>query len=151
MADDQNRKGFPGLYSRGSQIEYFRKKLESLSAIEDPKERYCQEILLLEVEFMAEQGYREGVMQGRMLGLGLYPTKMRLIAEGMVNSFQRLDPSDALFQNARDCQTYIQARSSILLDFEMEYIDRWIMYDRRFGEHSAFAQKPAENAESDSL
>lgn len=134
--------GFPGLHSRASQRKYFSDKLESLSTIEDPEEKYRQEVCLLEDEWMAEEAYREGVMQGRMLGLGLYPEKMRLITGGMIHSFQRINPSDVpCFPIAKEYQTYIRARSDALWHFEMDYIDRWRMYNTLFGESSAFAQE----------
>lgn len=134
--------GFPGLHSLASQRKQFSEKLERLSAIADPEERYMQEAQLLEAEWIAEDAYREGVMQGRMLGLGLYPDNMGLITSGMMHSFRRIDPSDVQFTDARRYQVYIRARSDALWNFEMNYIDRWMMYNRLFGERSAFAEEP---------
>jgi len=117
-----------------SQRQYFDDRLEKLSRIEDPKERYQHEIALIRDEDVAEFSYRSGITRGKIVGLNLEDFMSDLI-DGMNKSSLRILTSDLTsWTSAKHYQKICRADSDALLRFGLDYVDRWIIYNDLFNE-----------------
>ena len=117
-----------------AQRQYFDGKLEELSQIKDPLERHRNEINLLSNEGRAEFSYRSGMTRGKIIGLGLEEFMPEII-DGINQTCARVNPSDIKRCNlAKHTQTIVRAHSDVMLRFDLDYVDRWVMYNNLFNQ-----------------
>ena len=115
-----------------AQRQYFDEKLEELSQIVDPQERYKNEVNLLTNESQVEFSYRSGMTRGKIIGLGL-EEHMSEIIDGVNRTGQRANPSDInRYDSAKHAQTITRAHSDAMLRFGLDYVDKWVMYNHLF-------------------
>lgn len=85
-------------------------------------------------KYVAEFTYRSGVIRGKIMGLGL-ESQMQEIIDGMNISCKRVLVSELPRQaNLNRIQQYLEENSDAFLRFALDYVDRWVMYDKLFGE-----------------
>jgi hypothetical protein len=115
------------------QRQHFNCRLERASKIIDPTLRADYERDLVTDEQEAEFSYRSGFIRGKIVGLGLEGF-MADIIDGMNKTVSRAWPSDLIFYqvSTKKYQELLRADTDVLLEFGLDYVDRWLMYNRLF-------------------
>jgi len=114
------------------QRQFFDKRLEEISKIDDTEVRFQREVQLLHSERVAEFAYRSGLTRGKILGLGLERFTSDII-DGMNQTSSRVLPSDlSSYDSAKQYQQITRASSDALLQFALNYVNRWVMYNNLF-------------------
>jgi len=88
---------------------------------------------LLVAEAKAERNYVDGVLIGKIFGLGLRD-KMQAILEGFENSVSKVSIEKMSLYTVTNPPSHLRAISDCFLEFGLDYIDRWVMYNQLFGE-----------------
>jgi|SRR3989344_6158788 len=88
---------------------------------------------IVELTFQSEIAYKNGIIEGKILSLGLENYRDEII-EGMINS-QKIKFTDVPININDDLKqavnSYRMLQKSILLD-HLDYIDRFVMYNDLF-------------------
>lgn len=128
------------------QRQYFDEKLAKLSSlaehvfkfelaqypIKSPISVYQLEYDLVVAETRAELAYRSGFLRGKIVGLGLEKF-MADIMDGMNKTGSRVCSWDDNSEtSAKQYQEGMRVDADALLRFGLDYIDRWVMYNKLF-------------------
>ena len=121
------------------QRDHFTKLLQETDHYINPRIREEVTIALLHAEERAEFSYRSAFIKGLIIGRNLGEDLAEIIA-GMNKTCFAHTPSDidysSFMPNPVDVQRFrslLSLESDSLLEFGIEYLDRWVMYNQLFG------------------
>ncbi len=118
---------------------YFDKLFEDvevreLSSHSEPERGFGRVSDVVFAEGISEKSFRTGFFTSRIIDLGLN-TYLNSILNGINASIW--DWCDVPVGMGRDGQRLFRAESDHILRYGIDYIDRWIMYNKLFGSISA--------------